>query len=145
MKRRRMVKGYVDYGALQVPPLPTGILLEDRADGTIWLVSWNTTESSVDGEGYISINTVYPGHLPYYRYGPYSGPYVNGQHGIGRLCVRGGRLGVEIIGDRGYVVDAKNQPVYATKGNNRRVCLINTYSGWDQYDPQWAWTPEDLG
>lgn len=40
---RRLRSGYSDLGPIQIPPMGEAIVLTDRADGTRWLVSFNST------------------------------------------------------------------------------------------------------
>lgn len=102
-----------------IPPLSTRVVLTDRADGTLWLLSFSTTPAGPDGLGYISILTPPPDRPDqgnYTVYGPSSGPVVSWvstpvAHSQGvdprpevfaRLLVRGGYLGFEAIPDRIY-------------------------------------------
>lgn len=41
--QRRRTNGFSDLGSIQIPPRPQAIVLTDRADGSRWLVSFNTT------------------------------------------------------------------------------------------------------
>lgn len=106
LKQRRRVQGYTDLGRIRIPPLPQYTIMTDRADGTKWLLQWNTTHFSIDGNGYISITTVLPSTPDKLIYGPYEGPFVQEQNAaqgnpVLRLLIRGGRLGYESLQDQG--------------------------------------------
>ena len=113
---RKQWWGYTDIGAIQIPPNPFYLILTDRADGTQWRVAFNTTQPSSDNLGYISITTSFPGNqiadgttapLPYpYQncrfFDAYDEPVLGymdtAQTTYGRLIVRSGYLGLEVLG-----------------------------------------------
>lgn len=89
--------GYTNMGGISVPPLPTPIILTDRDDGTLYLLSSNEVVSSSDDLGHISITTdvsitqreradVYDAFD--------TGPRI-GKNGEWLLFIRGGHIGIE--------------------------------------------------
>lgn len=100
---RRRVQGYIDMGKVRVPPLPQYMVMTDRADGTLWLLSYNLTDLNppADGFGRISITDVLPSTPDKLIFGPYEGPYVQevtNEQGnpIIRLLIRDGHIGYEM-------------------------------------------------
>lgn len=83
---------------MRIPILPPRVYMTDRADGTVWWLTFNTTVSSVDSLGYISItDTLTTGDKGNYRtFGAYDGPYI-GLDPITRLFIRSGYLGYEVV------------------------------------------------
>jgi hypothetical protein len=79
------------------------VILTDRADETLWLLSFNTAEPSVDGLGYISIVAPVPERPDrgnFRVFGPYDGPLLVAEPSptrfrVLRLLVRSGYLGYE--------------------------------------------------
>src|SRR5262245_17218534 len=98
-----------DLQWIGVPPKTGRIILTDRADGTLWVLSYSTTPPAGDGLGYIAIDDVIPTSDKgnYHIYPPYDGPMVGWvtspqEHSQGvdpkpnvyaRLLVRAGYLG----------------------------------------------------
>lgn len=92
--RPKMRYGYTDMGPIQIPTLPTYIVLTDRADGKLWLLEYSTTTLNADGAGYVGITTVLPTNRPYITFAANEEPYFPGTP-LTRLIVRGGYLGAE--------------------------------------------------
>src|SRR3990167_3608969 len=92
----RRVRGHTDMGMIRIPALPQFIVMTDRADGKLWVLTHGS-----DGE-HIAINddlTVLDlGQRTWTSttYGPNDGPYLPTNPGV-RLIVRAGRLGYEFI------------------------------------------------
>lgn len=156
--RPRWWYGWADLGPIQIMPVPPFIILTDRADGTKWWVTFNTTTFSLDSLGYISISTTSPpinnpGNI--LTYGAFEEPWLtNGQDANGsltRLIVRGGFLGVEVLvqgepghatgGPTGAVAQQGQHVTYALQANvgfnlpMRNIILSQTTPG------QYAWVP----
>lgn len=126
-----------------IPPLSARVVLTDRADGVLWLLSFTTTPPAADGLGYISINSTLPGSPDqgnYTVYGAYSGPVVTWvstpvEHSQGvdpspnvfaRLLVRGGFLGFEAIPDR--VSGGRVVPRRRVERGVREIIRPSTYA-----------------
>lgn len=92
-KQKRYKHGYPDFGPTRLPVIPMVLILTDRDDGSLWLVSWNSTDfSPPDINGRISINSVsfdlyYGSRMPLAQDGVYMNGYI--------LFVRSGRLGFD--------------------------------------------------
>lgn len=130
--KRATVGSYIDFGTLRIPPIPQGIVLTDRDDGTLWLLSYSTAEESEDGLGYISINDAIPPARERYVYDAYDEPKF---HGTFRLLVRGGYLGYELIPrDPGTT-----KPVFAVKAASRSYREIYVPESWQRLGDVLAW------
>lgn len=125
------------------PPRTPRVILTDRGDGSLWLLTFNTTEASSDGLGYISIVQPVPerpdvGNL--HVYGQYDGPHVRWvdtpvEHSQGtdpqptvvaKLFVRDGYLGFETVS-----VNVSNTRVIArqrVQRINREIIRPTTYA-----------------
>jgi len=134
--RPRWWYGWSDLGPIQIPVLPPYIVLTDRADGTLWLLTWNATnQPPVDGLGYVSIrNDGLPTGPRVQTYGPFDGPTVGSVKGnvAVRLFVRGGFLGYDYqTGNEVDVGEAAGQ-IMAQKVNNhleyRQVIVHKTFT-----------------
>lgn len=76
------------HNRVRIPPLPQQIIMTDRDDGTLWLLTYS-------GD-HIAINSVFNARNDTTTYGPYDGPILSdGEHNDVRLLVRGGYLGYE--------------------------------------------------
>lgn len=126
-KQKRYKHGYPDFGPTRLPVIPMVLILTDRADGSLWLVSWNSTDfSPPDINGRISINSVpfdlyYGSRMPKAQDGVYlKSNYV--------LFVRSGRLGLdnEFVGQN---IDV-GPPEYARQNG------VNTYRQINLNNPQ---------
>lgn len=126
-------------GKITFPILPQGTVLTDRDDGTLWLITHNTTESSSDDLGYIAITDEIDRRLPVQIYEAYSEPTVEDRHQI-RLFVRGGNLGMDIV-DRGQgITDIDNAPIYSRMFRSSVLRHIYAPIPWNG---DLAWTPVD--
>lgn len=96
MKSRRMVMGYTDLGRI-LRGFREGIVMTDRDDGTLWLVSHDPNAVTVtpDGYGRFSLNTEF--EEPVKIYGPYEGPMLAANGFTVRLLVRGSRFGYDTL------------------------------------------------
>ena len=89
MERKR-VKGFTDFGSIQLPVLPQYTIFTDRADGTLWYISHNSDGTRLAiNDGTISV--------PLKRvFNAFDEPYAKNNPRM-RVFIRGGRLGYEII------------------------------------------------
>lgn len=122
-----------------INPRPHFTVLEDRADGTHWVLSWSDEE--VDGnDRHISINDegllrgTLPPRVDFHFYPANTGCHIG--RGV-RLFVRGGRLGYEMIDP--IVTD---RPAYARVGVNKEVHEIVIPDTWVKFDDMLAWDEE---
>lgn len=146
---RRVVQGYVDFGGIRIPPLPLNIILTDRDDGTLWYLTYNTTEPSSDDEGYISITDTLPtntNHNPQRIFEAYDELYIfdNWDRPMLRLFVRGGYLGYETVTRGEGEAAISNTPTFARKGLENTYRKIYTPSDWHNHNPEGytlAWAP----
>jgi len=138
-EQRVLVSGFSDLGVM----FPYGVgrfTLTDRADGTKWLVSWNTDVTTSDGFGYITITNDFTllDHGNGERnieYGPDEGPLLN--NGQYMLMIRGRRLGVDYRPFPPGVTDASTSvKPYAQKHQVTPRLIYFNPSG------KFAWTPE---
>ena len=101
---------------IATPPKTPRVILTDRGNVSLWLLTWSTSETSADGLGYISILQPVP-ELPdrgnTHVYGPFDGPYIQwidtpsvhsqgadprfANPPVSRLFVRDGYLGFETV------------------------------------------------
>ena len=81
---------------MRIPPLPPFVILEDRADGTLWILSHRESD---DRFKITSQDVAIPAHLraQYRVYGPLEGPILEWGGGLIRLLIRGGRIGYEVL------------------------------------------------
>lgn len=114
VQRARTERGDLEF--IAVPPKSPRVVLTDRGNASLWLLTFSVAEASADGLGYISIMQPVP-ELPdkgnLHVYGPYDGPYIRwvdtptvhsqgadprfGSPPVGRLFVRDGYLGFEVV------------------------------------------------
>lgn len=105
-----------DLEFIAVPPRSPRVVLTDRGNASLWLLTFSTVEASDDGLGYISILQPVP-ELPdkgnLHVYGPFDGPYIRwvdtptvhsqgtdprfGAPPAARLFIRDGYLGFETV------------------------------------------------
>lgn len=144
--RRRIVRGYLDMGRAEVPPLPQNIVLTDRDDGTLWQLSHNTVIHSLDGVGHISIkdpssfnSRPYGSHI----YPAFEGPLL-GTNPTVRLLVRNGHLGYEISPLPAHHTDRDNAPVFTRNVNQREVREIVVPTTWRVAGDVLGWVPTSL-
>lgn len=89
---KRLPSGYSDLGPIEIAPTAQAIVLTDRADGSLWMISFN-------GEPRLSIVTDFAtlSRKEGVRlYAADDGPAMT-EDGEFRLIIRGGRLGLEYI------------------------------------------------
>lgn len=86
------VAGGTWLGAMIVPTLTEFMVLTDRDDGTLWLL----THALIEDRDYFAITDQWKARKqPVRIYGPYEGPYLP-EHPELRFFVRGGRIGYEV-------------------------------------------------
>ncbi len=144
--RPGMRYGYMDMGRIDIPPQARHIVLTDRTDGTKWWLTFNTTISTPDGFGYISITDTAPPNNPSPLVFPaYEEPYLKTQTGkdLVRLIVDNGYLGVDDIAPT-HIVNEGNLRVTATSLRTsfgtyiRDIVVSTTIPG------EYAWVPSLL-
>lgn len=131
-------------GPIRIPPLPAQMILTDRADGTLWLLSHNTIENSPDGLGHISINSVYNLRNDIDTFLPFEGPVLlagDPPDTTIRLLIRDGLLGYETtpyIQQRGDIRQAR---ILTRKGVAAESREINVPNSWRIPGDVLGWTP----
>lgn len=99
------MRGYTDLGRVRIPPLPQIVVLEDRADGTLWALTHDSTGT------YVGLTDELPGtRKDFFLYGAWQGPLVPSDHRL-RLLVRDGHLGYEEVDHPVGVQDIDNARV----------------------------------
>lgn len=129
---------------MRIPPLPQMIIMRDRADNTRWLLSHNTTESSPDGLGYISITNSFQDNGDIVEFGPYEGPIVNSVVNDLKLLIRGGYLGYEYEPPPRYVGDRRQARVLTRRGVARVTREIIVPIGWNASPDVLGWSPVEV-
>lgn len=125
MINRRQKSGYSDLGRIQIPPMAQAIVLTDRADGTLWLVSFNTSAPE-----HLSISSDYSTiqHREGVRlYAADDGPKMD-EDGEFTLMVRGGRLGFDYNRFAGQAVARDDPPPYSRQISAQRKLIMNILS-----------------
>lgn len=106
---RWLPSGYSDFGSIQIPPYPQIVILTDRADGSLWMVGFNTTSSPER----LSINTAF-GTIQKSEgarvYKAFEEPYITGDY---RLIVRNAHIGLEYLPLPFGIKDNDDPPIYA--------------------------------
>jgi hypothetical protein len=130
-------------GPIQIPPVPRFIILTDRADGTLWWLTYNLTPPAADGFGYISITTASPqSSQESITYAAFNEPYIPMDSGFARLIVRSGFLGVDASSPGQGITDIETLQIYARKGGlnipMRRLILSSTT---DKKGALYSWVP----
>lgn len=92
MITRRLRNGYSDLGPIQIPPHPQALVLTDRADGTKWLVAFNsdTPERLSIVSNYVTIRR----REGVRTYEADDGPKMD-EDGEYTLIIRSGHLGLD--------------------------------------------------
>lgn len=119
----RLFSGYTNLGTIQIPARQPAIILTDRADGTLWLVSFNTTPPE-----HLSISTEFSiiRHREGARvYEADDGPKMD-ESGEYTLMVRGGRIGLDYIPFRQAQTARDDSPPYARKTSESRKLILDT-------------------
>lgn len=123
---------------VRIPPIPRGIVLTDRDDGTLWILTHNTVESSPDGDGHVSIKDTFALTQDHRIYTANEGP-VLGEHGTIRLLVRGGRLGYEMVSWGQGIRSVSQQTVHTRNGFRGDFGKIIVPSTWVRFDDVLGW------
>lgn len=116
-------------GKAYVPPLPNFVVIEDRADGTLWYLS------IVEDHGlpHVSINdaSVHP-MVPKHIYRAFDEPFISGDPRV-RMIIRDGLIGMEVLTPPKGTSQQSSPPTHARKGFQREFIEIiipkNVY--WD--------------
>ena len=142
----RKVKGYADFGPIHIAPLPQGIVITDRDDGTLWLLSHTQDPVGPDGEGYISINDYIHPAVQYKVYAAYDEPIVDiiPIHRAIRLLVKGGYLGYEIVDFGRATSDIDYAPIQTRRIVNRRTAQVYVPVTFNTNGNVLAWEPRTL-
>lgn len=122
---------------IRVPILPSGIILTDREDGTLWLLSHTLTSPGPDGNGYITIRTPMANIPGAVVYEAGSEPYLDNNANY-RIIVRGGYLGVEYIPLPSHIADQDNAPIYTRSGVSATIRKIFASQGFIAWEPDTA-------
>lgn len=107
---RWLPSGYSDFGPIQIPPYPQIVILTDRADGSLWTISFNNTTSTPER---LSISNVFASiqrNEGARVYKVNDEPYITGDY---RLIIRSGRIGLEYLPLPIGVEDNDDPPIYA--------------------------------
>lgn len=132
--RPRTIQGYWDMGGIKIPPIPKPIILTDRADGTLWWLSFSTASPGPDGLGYVSLNSQIPTDPNRIIYDVNEGPIVGSNPRI-RLIVRGGYLGYELFpAQRGITAGSQERVLAQKTGVQREYREIILPTGWTDQD-----------
>lgn len=123
MKDRRLRSGYSNFGGIRITVIPFPVILSDRTTGQQWLVSWSTNSSSVDGYGYLSVNSDVNIEQSYgvRVFAPLEGPVLLGSDGEYTLMVRNGILGFDFMPFAQGIRGKSNAPVYLRKKGNLEI------------------------
>ncbi len=122
-KRASRVWGYYDLGPVQIPPFPVRIILTDRDDGTLWVLTHDADRE------HVVLSDVFPTDTLYTIYGPYDGPIVGTNPRI-QLLVRDGRLGYEQDDNPPWLNDRDQARVLSRRAANTTYTEIVVPSGW---------------
>lgn len=116
--------GYTDLGPIQIPPMPTAIVLTDRANGSLWLLSFNPTSN------HLSINNDFATIRNREGVVIYDGTAGVGpafdESGEFRIFIRNGHIGLEYIPFAQRVTAFDNAPPYARTNADKRQMKITT-------------------
>lgn len=115
--------GYTDLGRIQIPPLSPAIVLTDRTDGSLWLLSFNNS-----GTDQLSINSDFSAiqrKEGVRIYEASTGPAMD-EDGEFTIFVRSGRIGIDFNPFPRPVVAYDNAPPYARQSSAQRQMKIST-------------------
>lgn len=118
---RKQRGGYTDFGSIQIPPLSPAIVLTDRADGSLWLLSFNSTfeRLSINSDFSTIKNKegvrIYEANL---------GPAMD-EDGEFTIFVRSGRVGIDYNPFPRPVIAYDNAPPYARQSASQRQMKIS--------------------
>jgi hypothetical protein len=120
---RRRIGGYTDFGSIQIPPRAQPIILTDREDGTLWLVSFNTDdpERLSISDTFSTIQRKDGARV----YAADDGPKMD-EDGQFTLIVRGGNIGLEFTEFPRAITARDDSPPYARKLSAQRELLVDT-------------------
>lgn len=124
MNRRIRKYGLTDFGQIQIPPLPQFIVMTEEG-GTQFVLTHTGNPGSLVFSGSGTI----PSTPDKVIYGPYAGPYLNGNI---RLVLSGGILQGIIVTDGSGVF---NQRVLTRRGNETTMLEISAPPTWKPGDP----------
>lgn len=132
-------------GQARIPPIPPRIIMTDRADGSQWLLSYNTTlYPYLDGLGAVSINNVFTVCPNNTIYGAYEGPVLAGAPFEIVLFIRNGTLGFDYEPSGVANQDRNQARIMATLGlaNSYRELVIPT--PFNPYTGVLAWEDQEF-
>lgn len=119
---RRLSNGYSNLGPFQFPFWAQAIILTDRADGSLWMVSFNTSSPER-----LSINSIYSTiqrKEGVRLYAADDGPKMD-EDGEFTLIIRSGRLGFEYNPFPRYEVARDDSPPYARQTSAQRLLIMD--------------------
>lgn len=120
---RRLFTGYSDLGPIQIPPRPQAIVLTDRANGTLWMISFNNGPPER-----LSINSVYSTiqiKEGVRLYDANDGPKMD-EDGEYTLIIRNGRIGFEYTVFSRETIARDDSPPYARQTSDQRELIMST-------------------
>lgn len=119
---RRQVNGYSNLGPIQIPPRPQAIVLTDRADGTKWLVSFNSNppERLSIVSNYDTIRRREGVRL----YEANDGPKMD-EDGEFTLIIRGGRIGLDYTPFPRSQTARDDSPPYSRQSSSQRELIMS--------------------
>jgi hypothetical protein len=124
--QRKIIYGYMDFGPIQIPPLPPRIVMTDRGTGELlWL-----TYIGTDPEFAVILTDEWTNGPDITFYDEFDGPYLG--NGRARLYAENGALDAEDVLDYPYINQA---PVYIRRDNNPPFLRIEVPPGWDAGEP----------
>lgn len=132
-------------GPIRIPPLPRMLVMTDRADGKLWLLTHDRGDTA-EALGYarkerMAIMDEVPEDIQrrlrgeVQVYGPEDGPFL-AEHPHPRLFIENGRLGYEYDELPLELTDRDNAPICSRVGSKREVREIVFPDGW-RPDPPW--------
>lgn len=119
---RRLRNGYSNLGPIKIPPQPQAIILTDRANGSLWMVSFNTTspERLSISSIYSTIQTIEGIRL----YANDDGPKMD-EDGEYTLIIRNGHLGFDYNPFPRYETARDDSPPYARQTADQRELIMD--------------------
>lgn len=119
---RRLRSGYSDLGAITIPPVPQTIVLTDRADGSLWAISYNESFERLSlNSDFATLRNLEGVRL----YGPFEGPPMD-EDGEFTLMVRNGHIGLDYNVFPVWEEGLDAAPPYARKTTGFRKLKIST-------------------
>lgn len=120
---RRLKTGYSDLGPIQIPPRPQAIVLTDRANGSKWLVTFNTSNPER-----LSISSVYSTiqrREGLRIYEADDGPKMD-EDGEFTLIIRNGRIGFDFTAFSRKETARDDSPPYARQSATQRKLIMSS-------------------